>query len=98
MMLHAVCICVKIVPESVKHETNVVTLPTDEFDNCDDAWNFAKEALADFLPESIEVEDKLTLLDDDNTEHGFFFPVQMPNRITTITSLLNICFSDFSYN
>ena len=50
MMLHAVCFCVKIVPESVKHETNVVTLPIDEFDNCDDAWNFAKEALADFLP------------------------------------------------
>ena len=73
MMLHAVCFCVKIVPESVKHETNVVTLPIDEFDNCDNAWNFIKEALADFLPENVEIEDKLTLLDDDNTEHGFFF-------------------------
>ncbi len=73
MMLHAVCFCIKIVPGSVKHETNVVTLPTDEFDNCDNAWNFVKEALADFLPENVEIEDKLTLLDDDNIEHGFFF-------------------------
>ena len=31
------------------------------------------KAFADFLPENVEIEDKLTLLDDDNTEHGFFF-------------------------
>ena len=73
MMLHAVCFCIKIVPGSAKYETNVVTLPTDEFDSCDDAWEFAKDTLADFMPGSIEVEEKLTLLDDDNTEHGFFF-------------------------
>ena len=73
MMLHAVCFCIKIVSESVKHETNVITLPTDAFNDCDDAWEFAKEALADFLPESIEVDDQLTLLDEDDTEHGFFF-------------------------
>ena len=73
MMLHAICFCIKIVPRSTKHETNVITLPTDEFDSCDEAWEFAKETLENFMPESIEVEERLTMLDDDNTENGFFF-------------------------
>ena len=76
MMLHAVCYCIKIVPRSTKHETNVITLPTDEFDSCDDAWEFAKETLENFMPESIEIEERLTMLDDDNTENGFFFSTE----------------------
>lgn len=73
MTLHATLFCIRIVPYSAKPETRVVTLPVECFDEIDDAWFFAKNALAEFLPHGIELEEKMVLWDDDDGEQGFFF-------------------------
>lgn len=78
MTLHATCFCIKIAPLSAKPETNVVTLPAEIFDEFDNAWIFAKEALAEFLPREAAPEDKLVMLDDDNEEQGYFFSCTDP--------------------
>lgn len=73
MRLHATCFCIKIMPQLVKPETHVVCLPTEVFDSPDEAWGFARNALAEFLPREAAPEDKLVMLDDDNEEQGYFF-------------------------
>ena len=73
MTMHATCFCIKIVPLSAKTETNVVTLPAEIFDEPGDAWHFAKNALAEFLPKHAEPENQFVMLDDDNEEQGYFF-------------------------
>ena len=79
MRLHATCFCIKVIPQSVKPETHVVTLPTEVFDSSDDAWGFARNALAEFLLQDAEPEDKLVMLDNDNEEQGYFFSCSDPN-------------------
>ena len=73
MKMHVTCFCIKVIPQSVKPETHVVTLPTEVFDSSDDAWGFARNALAGFLPPNATPEEKLVMLDDDNEEQGYFF-------------------------
>ena len=79
MTLHAVCFCIRIAPLQARTETRVVTLPTDFFDETDDAWRWTKEALAEFLPRGAEPEEKFVLLDDDNEEQGYFFSCSDPD-------------------
>ena len=73
MTLHATLFCIRIVPYSAKPETHVVTLPVPDLDDADATWDFAKNALAEFLPRTIELEEKLALWDDADGESGFFF-------------------------
>ena len=73
MKVHATCFCIKVIPNSIKPETVVVTLPSEIFDGSGDAWRFAKNALAEFLPRDANPENQLVMLDDDNEEQGYFF-------------------------
>ena len=73
MTLHATLFCIKIVPCSSKPETHVVTVPVPYFENTDEAWEFSKSVLANFLPRGIDVEEKMVLWDDEDGEQGFFF-------------------------
>ena len=79
MTLHAVCFCIRIAPLSARPETRVVALPTECFDEIDDAWRFAEDALAEFLPRGAEPEEKFVMLDDDNEEQGYFFSCSDPD-------------------
>ena len=78
MTLNATCFCIKIAPLSAKPKTDVVTLSADFFEEPDEAWVFARNALADFLPKDAEPEDKFVLLDEDNEESGYFFSCSDP--------------------
>ena len=73
MKLHAVCFSIKVVPFSIKPESHIVTLPTDGFEKPEDAWGFLKEALAEFLPKTLELEDAMTLYEEKCGDQGFFF-------------------------
>ena len=79
MTLHVTCFCIKIAPLSAKPKTDVVTLPADFFEEPDEAWSFARNALSDFLPKDAELENKFIILDDDdNEESGYFFSCSDP--------------------
>ena len=78
MTLHATCFCIKVLPQSIRPETHVVSFPTEVFDTTEDAWLFAKNALASFLPHDAEPEDKFVMLDDNNEEQGYFFSCSDP--------------------
>ena len=78
MIFHATCFCIRIVPLSAKAETHVVTVPTEEFEKSAEAWDFAKDALAEFLPRDAEPEDEFVMLDDENEERGYFFSCSVP--------------------
>ena len=78
MTLHVTCFCIKIAPLSAKPKTDVVTLPADFFEEPDEAWSFARNALSDFLPKDAELENKFILLDEDNEESGYLFSCSDP--------------------
>ena len=73
MRLHAVCFSIRVVPFSTKPESHIVTLPTEGFEKPDEAWDFLKKALADFLPKTLELEESMTLYEEEVGDQGFFF-------------------------
>ena len=76
MKLHAVCFSIRVVPFSTKPESHIVTLPTEGFEKPEDAWGFLKMALAEFLPKTLELEETMTLYEEDVGDQGFFFSVE----------------------
>ena len=73
MKLHAVCFSIRVVPFSTKPESHIVTLPTEGFEKPEEAWGFLKMALAEFLPKTLELEETMTLYEEEVGDQGFFF-------------------------
>ena len=73
MRLYAVCFSIRVTPFSTNPESHIVTLPTEEFEKPEEAWGFLKETLAEFLPKTLELEETMTLYEEEVGDRGFFF-------------------------
>ena len=78
------CFCIKVIPYSVKTESHIISLPApepfstaedndleeDEKIECKNAYLFLSKALADYLPQNLELEESSIMYGDNE---GYFF-------------------------
>lgn len=73
MKLQAQCFCLKIVPFSAAVESHVVSIPAPAIKDYEEAWGFLKNALKEFLPQTVEPERQYELFEEDEGGDGYFF-------------------------
>ena len=73
MKLQAQCFCLKIVPFSAAVESHVVSSPAPAIKDNEEAWGFLKNALKEFLPQTVEPERQYELFEEDEGGDGYFF-------------------------